>query len=314
MISMDNTYNFEETINSWKRYLQYSRNLSIHTVNSYYSDLNQLILFLKEYKNKEITLKDFIDLIKSDIRAWVLYRIKKSELPRTISRGLSSIKSFISYLTENKILENSELSNVKHPKIPKLLPRPLSIKQINDIISSVSDMKQTDWIIKRDKALIILIYSVGLRISEALSLNKKEFLTSRDCLNILGKGGKYRTVPIIPIVREAIDDYLDACEFKMSEALFVNNKGERLSASALQKLMRKIRNTLNLSEYVTPHALRHSCATHLMEYSGELREIQELLGHSSIVSTQIYADVAKKYITEVYDKCHPLSQENRKDN
>lgn len=314
MISMDNTYNFEETINSWKRYLQYSRNLSIHTVNSYYSDLNQLILFLKEYKNKEINLKDFIDLIKSDIRAWVLYRIKKSELPRTISRGLSSIKSFISYLTENKILENSELSNVKHPKIPKLLPRPLSIKQINDIISSVSDMKQTDWIIKRDKALITLIYSVGLRISEALSLNKKEFLTSRDCLNILGKGGKYRTVPIIPIVREAIDDYLDACEFKMSEALFVNNKGERLSASALQKLIRKIRNTLNLSEYVTPHALRHSCATHLMEYSGELREIQELLGHSSIVSTQIYADVAKKYITEVYDKCHPLSQENRKDN
>lgn len=314
MISMDNTYNFEETINSWKRYLQYSRNLSIHTVNSYYSDLNQLILFLKEYKNKEINLKDFIDLIKSDIRAWVLYRIKKSELPRTISRGLSSIKSFISYLTENRILENSELSNVKHPKIPKLLPRPLSIKQINDIISSVSDMKQTDWIIKRDKALIILIYSVGLRISEALSLNKKEFLTSRDCLNILGKGGKYRTVPIIPIVREAIDDYLDACEFKMSEALFVNNKGERLSASALQKLIRKIRNTLNLSEYVTPHALRHSCATHLMEYSGELREIQELLGHSSIVSTQIYADVAKKYITEVYDKCHPLSQENRKGN
>lgn len=314
MISMDNTYNFEETINSWKRYLQYSRNLSIHTVNSYYSDLNQLILFLKEYKNKEINLKDFIDLIKSDIRAWVLYRIKKSELPRTISRGLSSIKSFISYLTENKILENSELSNVKHPKIPKLLPRPLSIKQINDIISSVSDMKQTDWIIKRDKALITLIYSVGLRISEALGLNKKEFQTSRDCLNILGKGGKYRTVPIIPIVREAIDDYLDACKFKMSEALFVNNKGERLSASALQKLMRKIRNTLNLSEYVTPHALRHSCATHLMEYSGELREIQELLGHSSIVSTQIYADVAKKYITEVYDKCHPLSQENRKDN
>lgn len=311
---MDSNSSVEETINFWKRYLKYSRNLSVHTVSSYYSDLNQLILFLKEYKNKEIDLKDFVDLVKNDIRAWVLYRIKKSEKPRTISRGLSSIKSFISYLIENKFLKSSELINVKHPKIPKLLPRPLSIKQINDVISSISDIKQTDWIIKRDKALITLIYSVGLRISEALSLNREEFISSRDYINIFGKGGKFRTVPLIPVVRETIEDYLNACEFKTTEALFINNRGERLSASALQKLIRKIRNNLNLSEHVTPHALRHSCATHLMEYSGELREIQELLGHSSIVSTQIYADVAKKYITEVYDRCHPLSQENRKDN
>ncbi len=311
---MNSISNFEEMINSWKRYLQYSRNLSIHTVSSYYSDLNQLILFLKEYKNKEIDLKDFVDLVKNDIRAWVLYRIKKPETPRTISRGLSSIKSFISYLIENKFLKRSELTNVKHPKIPKLLPRPLSIKQINDIIFSISDIKQTDWIIKRDRALITFIYSVGLRISEALNLNREEFISSRDYINISGKGGKFRIVPLIPVVRETIKDYLNACEFKTSEALFINNRGERLSASALQKLIRKIRNNLNLSEHVTPHALRHSCATHLMEYSGELREIQELLGHSSIVSTQIYADVAKKYITEVYDRCHPLSRENRKDN
>lgn len=311
---MSNSYDFDGIINSWQKYLQYSRNLSVHTVSSYCSDLNQLILFLKEYKNKNIALTDFVNLVKTDIRAWVLYRIRKSETPRTISRGLSSIKSFISYLIENNFLKNSELSDVKHPKISKLLPRPLSITQINDIISSISEVKQTDWIIKRDRALIILIYSVGLRISEALNLNREEFLASRDSINIFGKGGKYRVVPIIPVVRNVIEDYLNASAFKTSEALFVNNRGNRLSVSALQKLIRKIRNNLNLSEHVTPHALRHSCATHLMEYSGELREIQELLGHSSIVSTQIYADVAKRYITEVYDKCHPMSQQSRKDN
>lgn len=311
---MNNSYDLEDIINSWKKYLQYSRNLSIHTVSSYCSDLNQLIIFLREYKSKNIDLDDFITLVKTDIRAWVLYRIKKSETSRTISRGLSAIKSFVGYLIENNFLKSSELNNVKHPKSPKLLPRPLSINQINDIISSVSDIKQTNWIIKRDRALITLIYSVGLRISEALSLNREEFLASGDYINISGKGGKSRIVPLISAVRNVIEDYLNTSEFKTSEALFVNNRGERLSASALQKLIRKIRNNLNLSEHVTPHALRHSCATHLMEYSGELREIQELLGHSSIVSTQIYADVAKKYITEVYDKCHPMSQQNRKDN
>lgn len=311
---MNNSYDLEGIINLWKRYLQYSRNLSVHTVSSYCSDLNQLIIFLREYKSKNIDLDDFITLVKTDIRAWILYRIKKSETSRTISRGLSSIKSFVGYLIENNFLKSSELKNVKHPKSPKLLPRPLSINQINDIISSVSDIKQTNWIIKRDRALITLIYSVGLRISEALSLNREEFFASGDYINISGKGGKSRTVPLVSKVRDVIEDYLNASEFKTSEALFVNNRGERLSASALQKLIRKIRNNLNLSEHVTPHALRHSCATHLMEYSGELREIQELLGHSSIVSTQIYAYVAKKYITEVYDKCHPMSQQNRKDN
>lgn len=300
-------------INSWKRYLAYSRNLSDNTVSSYCSDLNQLISFLTEYKGKEIGGADFINLIRTDIRAWVLYRIKKPETSRTISRGLSAVKSFINYLIENGYLQNSELSSIKHPKISKTLPRPLSISQINDIISSISDIKQTDWIIKRDKALITLIYSVGLRISEALNLNRADFLEASDNITILGKGGKQRVVPLVPLVKNTIQDYLNACEFKNTEALFVNKDGNRLSSSALQKLIRRIRHNLNLSNHVTPHALRHSCATHLMEYSGELREIQELLGHSSIVSTQIYADVAKKYITEVYDKCHPLSKKSNKE-
>lgn len=305
---MEAVSDLENVVNSWMMYLRYSKNLAINTVQSYCSDIKQLSLFLKEYKSQDVDLDNFVKLIRTDVRAWVLSRLKKSETPRTISRGLSALKSFIAYLQENGILMSADLNDIKHPKVAKSLPRPLSISQINDIISSVPDFKHTSWIVKRDKSIILLIYSVGLRISEALSLNRKDFISSSEYINVLGKGGKNRMVPIVPIAKEAITSYLDAVPFKDAEALFVNNKGERLSASALQKLVRKIRGSLNLSEHVTPHALRHSCATHLMEYSGELREIQELLGHSSIVSTQIYADVAKKYITEVYDKCHPLSK------
>ena len=176
--------------------------------------------------------------------------------------------------------------------------------------NSISDIKQTDWIIKRDKALLALIYSVGLRISEALNLNRDDISNVNNQITILGKGHKLRVVPIVCSIKEAIFDYLNDCKFKDAIPLFVSNRGNRLTASAVQKLIKKSRELLGFSEKVTPHALRHSCATHLMEHSGDLRGIQELLGHSSIASTQIYADVAKKYIATVYDQCHPLSQKH----
>lgn len=192
----------------------------------------------------------------------------------------------------------------------KNLPRPLSVSQINEILSTISEIKQTDWIIKRDKALLVMIYSVGLRISEVLNLNKDDISATSHSITVLGKCGKIRVVPMIDIVKDSIFEYLNACEHNNSTALFVNNRGKRLTPSAVQKLIKKSRELLGLSDKVTVHALRHSCATHLMESTGDLRGIQELLGHSSISSTQIYADVTKKYIVEIYDKCHPLSEEN----
>lgn len=297
-------------INSWLKHLKSSRNLSDNTVNSYRSDITQLISFLRNYKGLEINIEEFKKLTRSDIRAWFLNRRNNNETPRTISRGLSATKSFFKFLIKEQIISGTDIVSIKPPKTEKSLPRPLNISQINGLIDSISDIKQTEWIVQRDKALLALIYSVGLRLSEALSLNRSDILDSQGAISVLGKGGKIRRVPLIESIHNVILDYLKSCKFNSTEALFVNNRGKRLTASSVQKLIKRSRQLLALSNNVTPHSLRHSCATHLMENSGNLRGIQELLGHSSISSTQIYADVAKKYIAEIYDKCHPLSRKN----
>jgi integrase/recombinase XerC len=288
--------------------LRNSKSLSLNTVESYTFDVKLFVRFLAEYKAEIISIDHIRCLEKCDVRSWILKKRESGEATKTISRGLSSLKSFIKYLIEIKVINSSDILSMKPPKIEKLLPRPLSIEQINDVLNTVFDIKQTAWIIKRDIAILVLIYSVGLRISEALSLNKSDIVNSAGFIEVIGKGGKARMVPLMDTIKNVILDYIQECKFVDAKALFVNKSGDRLSSSSIQKLVKKARRILRLSDSVTPHALRHSCATHLMESSGDLRSIQELLGHSSISSTQIYADVAQKYISDVYDKCHPLSR------
>lgn len=297
-------------IEEWLRYLKSAKNLSTNTVEAYRSDIKQLVSFFQEYSGEPVSVDYICSLARSDIRAWFLFRKNANETAKTISRGLSALKSFIRFLIHDKKIENSIVLSIRPPKVEKSLPRPLNISQINNIIDTIGDVKQTDWIVKRDRALLVLIYSVGLRISEALNLDRDDISYSTDSLTILGKGGKSRVVPLLDPVKTVIFEYMNSHKFDDSVALFVNNRGDRLTASSVQKLLKKSRELLGLSSKVTPHALRHSCATHLMENTGDLRGIQELLGHSSISSTQIYADVAQKYIAEIYDKCHPLSDKN----
>jgi integrase/recombinase XerC len=306
-VSSESNKDLRDIISSWEKHLKNSSGLSVNTVAAYLSDLQLFIDFLKNYNGNDIDFVDFLNINKSDIRSCFLYRKNKKDTPRTISRNLSSIKSFMKYLIETKIVKHCEILSMRPPKIAKTLPRPLSAKQINDVLDSISMIKKTTWIVNRDKAILMLIYSVGLRINEALSLNRSDIFNSNGFINILGKGSKVRSVPLIEDIKFLITDYIQSSNFPNSKALFVNKFGDRLTASSVQKLIKKSRDILGLSGDVTPHALRHSCATHLMENTGDLRSIQELLGHSSISSTQIYADVAKKYISDVYDKCHPMS-------
>jgi integrase/recombinase XerC len=294
-------------LTNWARYLGTSKSLSNNTIDAYLSDLILLIDFLRQYKAENISIEHLKNLDKRDIRAWFLNKKKNMRSTKTMARGLSALKSFLQYLIEIKLIQGSEILTIRPPKVEKLLPRPLLTSQINDILNIVHGIKQTEWIIKRDRAILLLIYSVGLRVSEAISLNRSDVPPSASFININGKGGKVRQVPLLKSVSNTIQEYVNVCDFGESTALFVNKFGNRLSQREVQRLMEKARTLLGLSENVTPHALRHSCATHIMENSGDLRGIQELLGHSSISSTQIYVDVAQKYVSEVYERCHPLS-------
>ncbi|MDR1476313.1 MAG: tyrosine recombinase XerC [Holosporales bacterium] len=299
-------------LSTWVSDLKISRGLSDHTVASYLSDIKLLLKFLQFYREETITIEDVAVIDHRDVRSWILWRRNKGDTPKSIVRGLAALKCFLKWCICDGVIKQSDVLKFKNPKIQKSLPRPVAIEDINDLMTSVEDVKKTDWIVKRDEALFVLIYSVGLRISEAINLKRSDFTNSSGFLPIYGKGGKARSVPLIDRVSNIINTYLVSSIFNSSEYLFVNRFGDRLSASAVQKLLKIIRRRLGLSETVTPHALRHSCATHLMESSGDIRSIQELLGHSSISSTQIYTHVAQKYISDIYDKCHPLSNKLQK--
>ncbi|MDR1488271.1 MAG: tyrosine-type recombinase/integrase [Holosporales bacterium] len=295
-----------DIVKTWKQYMLFSLGYSKNTVNSYTFDVILLQNFLKDYSSSEINLTN---VTKQSIRAWILYRYQmQSNSPRSVARGLSAIKTLHKFMLENKIIESSEILNMRPPKISKTLPRPLDVEKLNSVIESVDTLKKSDWIIKRDKAFLVLIYSVGLRISEALGLKTTEILDNKSgFLNITGKGGKIRMVPLISFVKSIMLEYLDIRPHQ-SEYLFTNRFGKQLHETSIQKLLVKSRRQLGLSEKITPHALRHTCATHIMENSGDLRGIQELLGHTSINSTEIYADITRKYITDIYEKCHPLAK------
>lgn len=305
--------NLDTIISDWERNLLFSKSLSTQTTKSYLHDLSLFIKFLQEYKGRNILIDDIIGISISDWRAWILLRKNNNNKTRSIARGLSALKSLISFLVEKKVIENHAILSVKPPKIEKTLPRPLSIAQVNEILHSFLELKKTDWLVMRDKALVVLIYSVGLRISEALSLNINDIKNSDGFLNIKGKGNKYRSVPLLQEVKSIIDSYTSMLPFQFdnSSPLFFNRFGERISASAIQKIIKASRRLLHLSETVTPHALRHTCASHIMEKSGDIRGIQELLGHSSLSSTQIYTDISKKHMTDVYDKFHPMSSKKK---
>lgn len=294
---------FDTYIEEWLKDLSITGS-SHNTIESYRLDINGFFLFCKEYMEDSSNIEH---ISKHEVRAYFLKIKNNSITQKTIARKLSSIKSFFKFLISKEIIKSSNILYMKTPKVENNLPRPLLIKQINDLVVSVNGLTKTYWIIKRDQAILCLVYSVGLRLYEALSLNKKDIQHSSGFINILGKGGKIRSVPLIAEIKTIIENYIELCPFKNAEALFLNSKGNRLSSNTMQKLMRKLRNILKLSNNVTMHSLRHSCATHLMEQSGDIRGIQELLGHKSISTTQIYANVAKEYISKVYEECHPLS-------
>jgi integrase/recombinase XerC len=253
------------------------------------------------------TIASLEDLATADFRAFLAKRRAGGAESRTLARQLSAIRSFFRYGERNGLFRNSALSALRSPKLPHSLPKPLSIEQAARVArADVLAMDETPkWILARDTAVLTLLYACGLRISEALGLTLRG--SRADPLIITGKGNKTRVVPMLKQARAAIEAYVGLCPIplKENEPLFRGIKGGPLDARLIQLLIERMRGALSLPDTATPHALRHSFATHLLGNGADLRIIQELLGHASLASTQIYTEVDRAHLLEQYRKAHP---------
>jgi integrase/recombinase XerC len=284
-------------------YLEVDKKYSNHTITSYRNDLFHFNAFLFKLKGQKIDKKILQNLTVFDFRKWLFSRIEENKINASNARALSAIRSFFRFLRKNELLINEEIEKIKTPKTAKPIPKSVDKIDIDKILEAIKEENQQNWQIARDLALLTLIYGCGLRISEALSLKRKNF-DNNDTLIIDGKGSKQRMVPLLPIIKTRMKEYFSLCEFeiKNSDFAFVGNQGKTYLARVFSRLMQKIRRKLNLAETITPHAFRHSFATHLLESGGDLRTIQELLGHSSLSTTQRYTKVDKERLLSEFKK------------
>jgi len=296
-------------IEGWLGYLGAERRMSPKTLEAYRRDVLQFLQFLAGHLGEAPSLKALAALTPSDVRAFLAARRADNIGSRSLMRTLAGIRAFARYLEKNGKGKVGALAAVRSPKIAKTLPRPLTVagaRGVTDPQAAAGDDREP-WIYARDAAVLALLYGCGLRISEALGLRRAEFGDGRDAVTVTGKGRKQRMVPLIGPVQKLVADYLALCPYGLPEQgpLFVGAKGGPLSPRIVQLAMARLRGALGLSETATPHALRHSFATHLLARGGDLRSIQELLGHASLSTTQIYTEVDAERLIAAYRRAHP---------
>ena len=292
----------------WLEQLEKTRRVAKLTVEAYERDSRQFLSFLCEHLGHRPDISDLSELRVADIRSFLAYRRNEGVGSRSLGRGLAGIRSFFNFLTRAGLADVPAARVVRTPKQPKSLPKPLNIADALHIVDKKTQLDDEPWVASRNAAILTLCYGCGLRISEALSLTPADFSDKNaTSIYVTGKGGKTRLVPVIPAVHEAIDDYLSCCPFILppDQPLFRGVRGGKLQRAIVERAVQQLRSSLGLPDSVTPHALRHSFATHLLSRGGDLRTIQELLGHASLSTTQIYTGVDTDRLMEVYKKAHP---------
>jgi integrase/recombinase XerC len=296
-------------IDAWHTWLNAERRVSSHTADAYGRDLAAFLIFLRDHIGAEADTADLAVLKPADFRSYLAHRANAGISRASIARGMSTLRNFFRFLGRSGRAHNPAITAVKTPRLPKTVPKALDENEAMAAITSARDLHDEPWLAARDTALLILLYGCGLRIGEALSLTCAERPAS-DTLRVIGKGRKERIVPVLPLVREAIDAYRAACPFapEGNAPLFVGKRGKALNPGVVQRQMRRLRAMLGLAETATPHALRHSFATHLLAKGGDLRTIQELLGHASLSTTQRYTVVDAARLKKVYDDAHPRAR------
>ena len=289
-------------IEPWIKHLEMIRGFGINTLSAYKRDVLDFLKFCHNEKH------DFLNPNKHVIREY-LFNLAERKLSRpTVARRISSLKNFFKFLLKDKIISSLDVSIFKSPKLKRSFPKSIDANLVTKALFSLIDEKNEAWINLRDRAVMLLLYGAGLRISEALSLKKKE-APRGDWLRVLGKGNKHRDIPLLPIICDGVKDYLDLCPFDVQEEspLFLGKRGGALSPRIIQRRVENLRYELGLPSHTTPHALRHAFATHLLSGGADLRAIQQLLGHSSLSTTQRYTDVNEAELLSLHKAIHPRS-------
>lgn len=298
-----------EAVAKWQSWLRFEKRAARHTVESYQFDLNNLFRFLTQHRGGQINLGLLSALTLGDFRSWLAHNAAENRQAASRARAVAGIRNFFRWLDRTGQLHNSAIEVLKLPKMARRLPRPVTEIEAQDIVALAKNVSEENWIGLRDEALFTLLYGAGLRIGEALSLTHAD-LAQKDRITVTGKGNKQRAVPLLPIVREALDRYLSICPYsaELKSSLFVGVRGEKLNPAVAQRHLRILRRQLNLPDSVTPHALRHSFATHLLASGADLRSLQELLGHASLSTTQLYTQVDAQQLAKAYKAAHPRAR------
>lgn len=292
----------------WLDELRYVQRYALLTVKAYERDTRQFLWFMaKNHFGRAVSLGLLYQLKRQDIRSFLSMRHEQGINPKSQARALAALRSFLTFVEKDKNVYIGALQGLKTPKSKRHLPRPIDSIKFQLLMEEIKQSDNPQWVVSRDLAILLLLYGAGLRISEALSLRGNVLSLDENSLNIKGKGGKMRCVPILPIILRAVQEYRILCPYPIYEEgfLFLGVRGGPLNPRIIQRKIELLRKQLNLPDTATPHALRHSFATHLLADGADLRGIQELLGHANLSTTQIYTQVDLKKIQDIYRKTHP---------
>ncbi len=300
----------QNAVSAWRAWLSSERRVSLHTLDGYGRDLASFLTFLQTYRAEVPTLSMLADLKPADFRAFLAQRINDGLSKTSLARAMSTLRGFFRFLEKNSLASNVAIKTIRSPRTPHSLPKAINIEEALETLDVAGELQDEPWLAARDLALLSLLYGCGLRLGEALSLTCRD-VPQLDVMMITGKGNKQRLVPVLPQVRDAIQAYLRLRPFaaEAGSPLFVGARGKVLNPGVAQRQVRRIRAAMGLPETVTPHALRHSFATHLLAGGGDLRTIQELLGHASLSTTQRYTSVDAATLSGIYHDAHPRAKQ-----
>ena len=295
-----------DALSTWLTHIKALDGVATNTITAYAHDVGGFLDFIARHRGTTEGLAAYATIPQTDLRAWMAQERGRGVSARSLARALSAVKNFTAWLADREGADATTLLSARGPKFRRKLPRPLDKDAARQVIDTIGDNARLDWIGARDTAVVTLLYGCGLRISEALGLTGGANPLP-DVIRIKGKGGKERLVPVLPAAAKAVARYATLCPYDLSAngALFRGAKGGPLNARLIALVMEKTRAQMGLPATATPHALRHSFATHLLAAGGDLRSIQELLGHASLSTTQAYTAVDAARLMEVYDRAHP---------